>query len=85
MQAGDTACSVSDAYAARTARERARTGRQRPITLIYNGSDYTANDRSGSSPMTQGVADLARNLKFEFSPLRERVFCELDLPASALR
>jgi hypothetical protein len=77
VQAGDTTCSVSDAYTARTARERARTGRQRPITLVYNGSDYTANDRSGSSPMTQGVAYLARNLKFEFSPLQRRVHYKL--------
>src|SRR5215831_9844588 len=64
-KAGDTASSVSDAYTTRTARERGRTVRQRLVTLACNCSDYAANDRSDSSPMMQGVAYLARDLKFE--------------------
>ena len=60
MKAGDTTCSVPDTYPARTARKRARTVRKR-----FDRSDDSANDRSDSPRTTQGVAYLARNLKFE--------------------
>jgi len=48
VQTGDTPCSLPDTHTARTARERARTVRQRLVTLACNCSDYTANDRSHS-------------------------------------
>jgi hypothetical protein len=51
---GDTACSVTDTYPARTARERARTVRQRLVRLAC--SDDTADGQSDPSRTTQGVA-----------------------------
>jgi hypothetical protein len=56
VQADDTACSVTDTYSARTARERARTVRQRLVRLASSCSDDTADGRSDPSRTTQGVA-----------------------------
>src|SRR5690348_13397057 len=48
------------------------------VWLARKGSDHTADGGSDPSRTTQGVADLARNWKFESISLQRGVNCEPD-------